>query len=374
MKKLRRFSPGGCFSYVYLIVLSVLCIFPLIWLLVSAFKSSGEMLANPTKILPMEWTLENFHTVLVTLGFTTNIKNSLIVALCTTVIATFISALAAYGIIRFFPKLGNIMTKILITTYMFPSIMLVIPYAVVMNVLHLTNTRIALVLVYMSFSVPYAVWMLVGFFKTVPIDIEESGRIDGANRFQVFTRIVLPLVRPGIVSTAIYVFINAWNEFLYALLLVSSSEKTTLSVAVKTLEGADILNWGSMMAASAIVVLPSIIFFCIIQNKIAGGRRGEIRERKDWNDEDHRIRNRRYWIFRRRAGPDPQRAGGGQGGGRPGSRKRRDHRQGVRLRRGDRSGRAVRPPGRGRGDCGNPQLPSQGAGDCRGPAQEARIL
>ena len=128
-----------------------------------------------------------------------------------------------------------------------------------------------LVLVYMSFSVPYAVWMLVGFFKTVPIDIEESGRIDGANRFQVFTRIVLPLVRPGIVSTAIYVFINAWNEFLYALLLVSSSTKTTLSVAVKTLEGADILNWGSMMAASAIVVLPSIIFFCMIQNKIAGG-------------------------------------------------------------------------------------------------------
>lgn len=128
-----------------------------------------------------------------------------------------------------------------------------------------------LVLVYMSFSVPYAVWMLVGFFKTVPIDIEESGRIDGANRFQVFTRIVLPLVRPGIVSTAIYVFINAWNEFLYALLLVSSSTKTTLSVAVKTLEGADILNWGSMMAASAIVVLPSIIFFCMIQNKIADG-------------------------------------------------------------------------------------------------------
>ena len=124
-----------------------------------------------------------------------------------------------------------------------------------------------LVLVYMSFSVPYAVWMLVGFFKTVPIDIEESGRIDGANRFQVFTRIVLPLVRPGIVSTAIYVFINAWNEFLYALLLVSSSTKTTLSVAVKTLEGADILNWGSMMAASAIVVLPSIIFFCTAMSK-----------------------------------------------------------------------------------------------------------
>lgn len=270
MKKI-KFSPGGCFAYIFLTILSITCIFPLLWLLVSAFKSSGEMLANPTAFFPKAWTLENFKTVLFTLNFTVNIKNSLIVALVTTAIATTVSALAAYGIIRFFPKLGNVMTKLLITTYMFPSIMLVIPYAVVMRAIHLTNSRVGLVLVYMSFSVPYAVWMLVGFFKTVPIAIEESGRIDGANRFQVFTRLVLPLVRPGLVSTAIYVFINAWNEFLYALLLISSSSRQTLSVAVKTLEGADILNWGSMMAASAIVVLPSIIFFCLIQNKIAGG-------------------------------------------------------------------------------------------------------
>lgn len=271
MKKLNGITPSKVFSYVYLSILAVLCVFPLLWLLVSAFKSSGEMLANPTSFLPKEWTLENFKTILFTLKFTVNIKNSVIVALSTTLIATFISCLAAYGIIRFFPKLGNIMTRILITTYMFPSIMLVIPYAVVMKTLGLTNSRVGLVLVYMSFSVPYAVWMLVGFFKTVPIGIEEAAYIDGANRFQVFTRIVLPLVRPGIVSTAIYTFINAWNEFLYALLLISSSEKQALSVAVKTLEGADILNWGSMMAAAAIVVLPSIFFFCFIQNKLAGG-------------------------------------------------------------------------------------------------------
>lgn len=270
MKRVKRPSVATVFSYAFLTILAIVCVFPLLWLLVSAFKSSGEMLASPTSFWPKAWTLENFKTVLFTLKFTVNIKNSVNVALWTTVIATFISCLAAYGINRFFPKLGNIMTRILITTYMFPSIMLVIPYAVVMRTLSLTNTRVGLVLVYMSFSVPYAVWMLVGFFKTVPIGIEEAARIDGANRFQVFTVIVLPLVRPGIVSTAIYVFINAWNEFLYALLLVSSSDKTTLSVAVKTLEGADILNWGSMMAASAIVVLPSI-FFCLIQNKLAGG-------------------------------------------------------------------------------------------------------
>jgi multiple sugar transport system permease protein len=270
-RKLKHITLGGCFSYVYLLLMSVLAVFPLLWLLVSAFKSSNEMLGNPTTFWPKVWTLENFNTVLVTLKFTVNIKNSLIIALSTTVLATVVSALAAYGIIRFFPKLGNIMTRILITTYMFPSIMLVIPYAVVMNVLQLTNTRIGLVLVYMSFSVPYAVWMLVGFFKTVPIGIEEAACIDGANRLQVFVQIVLPLVRPGVVSTAIYVFINAWNEFLYAMLLISSSSKTTLPVAVKTLSAADIVNWGALMASSAIVVLPSILFFCLIQNKIAGG-------------------------------------------------------------------------------------------------------
>lgn len=269
MKKGRRF--GDIVSNVYLILLSIVAVFPLLWLLVSAFKSSSEMLNNPTKIWPIQWTLANFKTVLFTLKFTVNIRNSLIIAGSTTVVAIIISSLAAYGAVRFFPKLGNVMTKILVTTYMFPSIMLVIPYAMVMAKLNLTNTRIGLMLVYLSFSVPYAVWMLVGFFKTVPIGIEEAARIDGANKLQVFVRIVLPLVSPGIVATAIYVFINAWNEYLYSMILMSSSDKTTISVAVKTLEGADILNWGALMAACAIVVVPSIIFFCFIQNKMAGG-------------------------------------------------------------------------------------------------------
>lgn len=269
MKKGKRV--GDILCNVYLIILAVFAVFPLLWLLVSSFKSSSEMLNNPTKILPIQWTLENFKTVLITLNFTINIRNSVIIAAATTLIAIVISSLAVYGVVRFFPKLGDVMTKVLVTTYMFPSIMLVIPYAMVMAKLGLTNTRIGLVLVYLSFSVPYAVWMLVGFFKTVPIGIEEAARIDGANKLQVFVRVVLPLVAPGIVSTAIYVFINAWNEYLYSMILMSSSDKTTISVAVKTLEGADILNWGSLMAACAIVVVPSIIFFCFIQSKLAGG-------------------------------------------------------------------------------------------------------
>ncbi|MEA4899856.1 MAG: carbohydrate ABC transporter permease [Christensenellaceae bacterium] len=271
MRKTGKVRLGDIGGHLYLILLCVFSVFPLVWLVLSAFKSGNEMLANPTAFFPKEWTLDNFRRVLITLQFMTNIQNSVLISLATTIIATAISSLAAYGIVRFFPRLGDAMTKLLITTYMFPSIMLVIPYAVVMGKLGLTNTRIGLVLVYLSFSVPYAVWLLVGFFKTVPIGIEEAARIDGANKFQVFSIVVLPLIAPGIVATAIYMFINAWNEFLYALILMSSSSKMTISVALKSLEGSDILDWGALMAACAVVVIPSILFFCFIQQRITGG-------------------------------------------------------------------------------------------------------
>ena len=265
----RRSGEAGC--YIYVTILAIFAAFPLLWLFICSVKESGDLLANPTSMIPQKFTLANYHNVMVNLGLGTNIKNSLMVSLSTTLIATVISSLAAYGIVRFFPKLGNMMSKLLIMTYMFPAIVLVIPYAVVMGKLGLTNTRLGLVLVYLSFNVPYAVWLLVGFFKTVPIGIEEAARIDGAGRLQTFIRVVLPLVAPGLVSTAIYMFINAWNEFMYALILTSSSSITTLSIKLHTMQGADVLNWGDMMAACMVVVVPSVVFFSFIQKYIAGG-------------------------------------------------------------------------------------------------------
>lgn len=262
---------GNGLCHVYLIILSMIAFFPLVWVLLCSVKSSGELTANPTRFLPKHFTLENFTHVIQDLGFAGNISNSLIIAISTTCIAIVVSSMAAYGIVRFFPKLGSIMSKVLVATYMFPPILLAIPYSMVMAKLGFVNTRVGLVIVYLSFSVPYAVWMLVGFFKTVPLGIEEAARVDGANKLQTFVRIVLPLVMPGIVATAIYTFINAWNEFLYSLILINSTDKMTVSVALKSLQGSEILNWGDMMAASALVVVPSVIFFMFIQNKIAGG-------------------------------------------------------------------------------------------------------
>ncbi len=268
-KRKEKFGNGLC--HIYLIILSVIALFPLLWVLLSSVKSAGELTANPTHILPKDFTFENFRHVIEDLNFMENIGNSLWIAFIVTIIAIVISSMAAYGIVRFFPRLGNIMSKALVTMYLFPPILLAIPYSLVMAKLGLTNTRIGLVIVYLSFSVPYAVWMLVGFFKTVPVGIEEAARVDGANKVQIFIKVVLPLVLPGIVATAIYTFINAWNEFLYALILINSTDLMTVSVKLRSLQGAEILNWGDMMAASTLVVVPSVIFFTIIQNKIAGG-------------------------------------------------------------------------------------------------------
>ena len=270
-KMLRRGWLGNTVSYVYLTILAVIAAFPLLWVILSSVKGKGEMMSDPTAILPKTFTLDNFRTVIGQLNFGGNIVNSVIVAGGTTLIAIFISALGAYGVVRFFPKFGKVMTRVLITTYMFPPILLAVPYSIIMGKLGMMNSRVGLVIVYLSISVPYAVWLLVGFFQTVPLEIEESGRVDGANKFQVFTRIVLPIVAPGIVAVAIYTFINVWNEFLYSLILINSSSKMTVAVALKSLGGQEVLDWGVMMAASTLVVVPSVIFFMLIQRKIAGG-------------------------------------------------------------------------------------------------------
>ncbi len=270
-KRLKSGWVGDTISYLYLSVLSVMAVFPLLWIVLCSVKKQGELLSNPTKLIPSAVTLDNFKNVLINLGFLNNIGNSIIIAFSSTLITITISALGAYGIVRFYPRFGKLMTRVLITTYMFPPILLAVPYSIIMGKAGLMNTRIGLVIVYLSFSVPYAIWLLVGFFQTVPLEIEEEARVDGANKIQVFVNVALPIVAPGLVAVAIYTFINAWNELLYALIMTNSTSKMTVSIALKSLEGQEILDWGTMMAASVLVVVPSIIFFMLIQKKIAGG-------------------------------------------------------------------------------------------------------
>lgn len=268
---LRRGWFSATVSYTYLTILAIMAVFPLAWIIMSSLKGKGEIASNPTMFFPQKISFENYRIVFEQMGFGSNVVNSIMIAGGTTIIAITISCLGAYGIVRFMPRFGSAITRVLITTYMFPAILLAVPYSIIMGKLGMVNNRLGLIIVYMTFSVPYAVWLLVGFFKTVPLEIEEAARVDGASKMQTFTKVVMPIVAPGVVAVAIYTFINAWNEFLYSLILMNSSSKMTAAVALKSLEGQEVLDWGVMMAASAVVVVPSVLFFMMIQKKIAGG-------------------------------------------------------------------------------------------------------
>ena len=199
-------------------------------------------------------------------------KNSLLYSSLSTVLGMTISSLAAYAITRFGGKKQKILTRLIVMTYMFPPILLAIPYFILVSNLGLANTLPGLLMAYMSFTVPFCTYLLVSYFRTVPKDIEEAAMIDGLRRPGVFLHIALPLVAPGLVATAIFAFINAWNEFLYSLLIISSGDKQTVSVGLYSLKGGmETLQWGDMMAASVLVVIPSIVFFSIIQKSIVGG-------------------------------------------------------------------------------------------------------
>lgn len=262
---------GTCCIYVVLIIVSAIFIFPLLWIVASSFKNGVDLSSSPTSFIPKHFTLENYRHVLFDMGFITNLKNSVIVSVLTTVLTIIISCFGAYGIVRFFPRVGRKITKILITSYMFPPVLLAVPYSMVLAKIGLVNTYTGLVLVYLSFSIPYALWMLVGFYQTVPREIEEAAAVDGAGKFHIFARIATPIVLPGIVATTIYTFINAFNEFLYALLFMGSSKMMPVAVGLYSLQGTEVLDWGALMAASTCVVVPSVIVFMFIQKYIAAG-------------------------------------------------------------------------------------------------------
>lgn len=276
MKKIRA---GSVISHVYLILLTFVSIFPLVWILISSVKGKGELTGNPTAFWPRKWTLDYYTHVINDLKFFGNIKNSVIISLVTTVIAITVASLAAYGIVRFFKKLGSAMSKVLVTTYIFPPILLAIPYSVVMGKLGLINTRIGLVIVYLSFSVPYAVWLLTGFFRTVPVEIEEAARIDGAGSGQILMKVVLPLARPAIIVTSVMVLIFVWNEYLFSTTFMMNEGSYTLAAGLYQLQTSDYSrSWPLFSAAAILVSIPIlIVFFCIQKYMVSGLTAGGVK-------------------------------------------------------------------------------------------------
>ncbi|MCH6159988.1 sugar ABC transporter permease [Streptomyces marispadix] len=251
-----------------LLTATAVALFPPLWLLVTSFKPKSESF---TTALVRHFTLDNYTHVVADTYFLTWLGNSLLVVVGTTLIGVFVAATAGYALSRFrFPGMRPLMWVLLITQ-MFPMAVLIVPLYNTMASLGLLNQPVGLIVTYLTVAVPFCAWMMKGFFDTVPVDIDESGRVDGLTPFGTFWRLVLPLARPGLAVTGFYTFVTAWAEVAYATAFMTGEENLTLAGGLQTFVNRYGSDWGSMTAAAVIVAVPAAVVFGFAQRHLVAG-------------------------------------------------------------------------------------------------------
>ena len=257
-----------------ILLLTLLCVvlFPVVYMITNSFKPTKVILFDRA-LIPHEWSLENYRDVLQKTNFSHYIINSFYVAITVTVLCTIVSAMGGYALAKYkgrnyFFKAFNVLLFVL---QMFPLMLMVIPLYRTFSEMKMLNTRETLIILYVTFSLPFALWLLSGFFEGVPREMEESGTIDGCSRWQVFVRLVLPISSPGLASAAIFTFINAWNEFMIANVFVQSESQKTLPQGLTNFILQFGAEYGSLMAAATITIIPVSIFLVFTQKYIVQG-------------------------------------------------------------------------------------------------------
>ncbi|MEV8251742.1 carbohydrate ABC transporter permease [Microbacterium sp. NPDC076768] len=248
----------------------IFTLFPVYWMVSSAFDAKAS--SGGQSLLPQEFTLDNFAFVLTDGGFATYLRNSAIVALVTVLVSAIVCLLAAVAVARFRFKFRTTILMMILIVQMVPLEALVIPLFLQVKTLGLLNSILGLMVVYIALSLAFGIWMLRGFVAAVPVELEEAAYIDGASWWRMFRSVLLPLVMPGLVATSIFSFITAWNEFIFAMtILGAETDQYTVSIGLKSFFGLYSNDWGSIMAASTIITLPVMIFFVLVQRKLASG-------------------------------------------------------------------------------------------------------
>ena len=255
-----------------LVVLIVLfAIFPIVWTFLISLKPEEDIVTATMSYIPERVTTENYVAIWTRSNFPILIGNSAVVTAITVTLCTIIGTLASYAVSRFrFAGRRELMMFYLVVR-MFPAVMIIIPLFIIMRGVGLLDSRIGLALAYASFLLPVFIWMMKGFFEAVPPDIEDAARIDGASRLGAMIRVVLPLVVGGLVATAVFIAIGAWNEFLFALMLTTSTGSRTWPVGLQLMVGEFQLPWGSLAAGGIISILPVMILFAVVQRAMVRG-------------------------------------------------------------------------------------------------------
>lgn len=267
--------------FMSLLVLPILffIFFPLLWLFSASLSNQAELFSVPIHWIPQHPTFQNYLDIFfpsqaassVPRTFATAMLNSVKIASAVTIICIFIGSLAAYALVRI-PFGANRSIQLgIIATRMIPEISLVLPLFIIASRLQLINKPIVLILTYMSFSLPYAIWLLTAYFQTIPIELEDAARLDGCSRLGILFRVVMPISIPGLVSTSMFVFLLAWDEFFYALIFTSTLAAKTIPVAIAEFVGRYVTNVNGMMAGGILAAIPPVLIALIFQRYIVSG-------------------------------------------------------------------------------------------------------
>lgn len=257
--------------YLVLIVMLIFALFPIYWMFITSFKTQAEVYSAIPIFWPKEFNFSSYKTLIYNTKFLVNIKNSLIVSLLVSIISILVSSLAAYAISRLKFRGRSTMSRSILYAYLMPKSVLFIPLYILVTTLALNNSLYALVLIYPTITIPYATWMLISYFKSIPKEIEEAAIVDGCSKFGSMIRIVFPLASPGIIATFIFSFTLCWCEYLYALVIISDTLNKTITLGLSDMVVGDIFAWGPLMGGSIIASIPVVIIYTLSSNFLVSG-------------------------------------------------------------------------------------------------------
>lgn len=254
-----------------LAIFLIATLFPFYWIINTSLKDSVEVVAIPIKYLPSHPSLVNYTQLFSVYGFGHNFINSLIVAIPTTLIVTFLSLLSGYAMSRYQFKGKGLFYVFMLITQMLPAVVLMIPLFQILNSLHLINNLLSLVLICSCTNLAYCMFMMMGYFNAVPKELEEAAQVDGCSLLSSIFRILLPAMKPSIVATGAYVFINAWNVYVYATAFITKVDKYTLPLALNKFQSESGTEYGLLAAGCVVALIPVIVMFALVQKHLTTG-------------------------------------------------------------------------------------------------------
>ncbi|MFD5557166.1 carbohydrate ABC transporter permease [Streptomyces sp. NPDC127068] len=264
----RRRSPGA--NALGLLFCTVMA-FPLYWMLLTAIRPSSEIRSNPPQFWTAEPTLDNFRRAMASETFWSSVRASALVGVGTVVVSLLIGVAAAYAVARFSFFGRRAFVVVILSVQMIPLAGLIIPLYLLLSDAGLTDSLVGVVLTYLVFMLPFTVWLLRGFVAGIPVELEEAAMVDGCTRAGAFRRVTLPLLAPGLVATSIYALVQAWNEYVLAYVLLSSTDKQTVSIWLVSFQTSFGTDYGALMAGATLTALPVVVFFMIVQRRVAAG-------------------------------------------------------------------------------------------------------